>query len=64
MLRLILEDKMVKGNKTGTAVLRRTPISETTNLALLVCLTQTACLICVRFELVKWVTWYNIVFCV
>lgn len=47
---------MVNGNETGTAVLRHTPISEIANLALLVCLTQTVCLICVIFKLLKGVT--------
>jgi hypothetical protein len=47
---------MVKGNESGTAVMRQTPISEVATLALLLCLTQTACLICVRYELLKGVT--------
>jgi hypothetical protein len=50
---------MVNGNETGTAgvaVLRHTPISEIANLVSVVYLTQTAFLICVRFELLKGVT--------
>jgi hypothetical protein len=54
---------MANGNKTGTAVLRQTPISEIANLALLIYPTQTACLIYVRFELLKGVTGENTVFC-